>query len=375
MKKINLLLILSLLTVIFPFNVFANTFTNNDKEYKIVKADAACTKFEYLATGTDATVLYLDMDKQEPWLLSSDNTCTQVTIEDVIKNQDKYVYISYNVDFHEDGTASIYRTTEYQFVRHALVKSTVYDADKLYYINSNGSYEEVETSTEADLDKYYEDAFFKPALYELDSEKIYYKESANSNLLEKATNPENYEVGELYVLSSHENVVFDEVKTISNKLNTVLEQNTAQYVEVITTPTETAFYFIAYMNDTGSLANIYDENGNLLYEGVTSFTTALDELHIVYKDNKAYFYDLNQKLIHETSVFTKNVHEVAQLENVSLLSFRDEEIHFISSEVLSPSTTNPNTSDSITSAIIVFIIASLSLVGLVTYQTRNKRQN
>lgn len=392
--KLKKLLLASLITCILPTNVFAETFTDGDKLYDLNERNIACIEeLDFENTLKDGTMIYINPNatkETEVFVkLGHDNQCSTVTkTEDILNLVNQLDYNLYEIWFEyvSPGKEGIYHTIDRSaYIRDGYKKATEYTSGKEYYTydDINSDYDSVGKIDEAtfNLGEYYEKANFTlPDSVEIKEGVDYYtsKDSTTFTKVEEADLTVD-KILEYYIITDKEWLETKKIKDVSDKLLEVLKEKQYKNHEAVTSATEKAFYILGYLDDT---FDVLDEDGNIIFEKISWFTTILDELYAISKDGKTYIYNKNIEVIY-TSDEDLSLEELGFSNNISSLGGKNKKLYQLTKTIkqeetkniekdTTPSITNPDTSDGIMSTIIITIISAAALVSLILFQRKQK---
>lgn len=308
--------------------------------------------------------------------MTLDNTCKHLTTEEIISIIPEMNYYYYYTAFESDNTASINRETEIIY-DEGYYLSTTYSEEKEYYQYDGKYYTLVENLTETEFlaGTYYEFANFTlPSSATIDPNTTYYSYEG-SMLYKVVENPTAENILDYTVITTQLIRESELLKTLDTKLYEALSKKEYAGFDTVSTPTETAFYILAYY--TGySRMDVYDTDGNLLFENISWFSTVFDELYAITKDDITYIYNQNVEVLYTGTTnlrlkeygFSNNLSSLTALENNELYQLKRIEVN-------SNQASNPNTADTITTTLILVVISFLALTGLVVFQIKTKNKH
>jgi len=397
MKKLKKLLLASLITCTLPINVFAETFIDGDKTYDLKERVVPCVEnLDYETTLKDGTMVYINYDAknaEEAFVkLTTDNKCLSVTkTEDILNLAKELDYNFYEIWFEyvTPGEEGIYKTIDRSnYIRDGLKKATTYVSGKEYYTydDINNNYNSVGEIDEATFNsgEYYETVYFKlPDSVEIKKGVDYY----TSNNFITFTKVEEVDLSadkilQYYIITDEEWIETVKIKDVSDKLLKVLKEKAYKNHQTITSITEKEFYILGYLDDSFETFDVLDEEGNIIFEKVSWFTTILDELYAVSKDDKTYIYNKNMEVIY-TAGEDLLLEELGFSNNISSLDGNNKKLYQLTKTIkqeetkepekeTTPSITNPETSDNIMSTMIITIVTGLGLGSLILFQRKQK---
>lgn len=393
--KLKKLLLTGLVASILPISVFAETFTDGDKIYDLSKRDISCTEnLQYEGFLKDGTLVYINPNANsltEALIkFGADNKCTLISEPaEMLEIATQLDYNLYEIwfEYTQPGEEGFYHTIDRSaYIKEGYAKATTYTSGKEYYTydEDNFNYDPVGEIDETTFNagEYYVSANFTlSSSAELKNGVDYY---ASKNLMTfTKVEPEDLDpnkILEYYMVTETEWLETKKIKSLSVNLLKVLKEKSYKNHVAVTSSTEKDFYVWGYLDDNYETFDVLDEEGNILFEKISWFTTILDELYAITKDGKTYIYNKNMEVLY-TSNKDLQLEELGFSNNFSSLGGENRDLYQLiktlkeeEKQVEDKINTidNPKTGDNIISIIIIAVITVVGLITTILLQRKYK---
>lgn len=392
--KLKKILLAGLIASILPTSVLAETFIDGDKIYDLSKRDISCIEnLQYEGFLKDGTLVYINPNANSLTevliKLGTNNKCTPISEPaEMLEIATQLDYNLYEIWFEHTspGEEGFYHTIDRSaYIKEGYAKATTYISETEYYeydkINHNYDLVGKLDETTFNNGEYYMMANFTlSSSIELKDGVAYY--TTRNGVTFTKVEPEDLDpnkILEYYILTDKEWVETKKIKDISDKLLKLLKEKTYKNHVAVTSSTKKDFYVWGYLDDNYETFDVLDEEGNILFEKISWFTTILDELYAVTKDGKTYIYNKNMEVLY-TSAKDLQLEELGFSNNFSSLGGENRDLYQvikttkenekeIEKETI-PSISNPNTSDGIINTMIVALITGLGLTTMVLFKRK-----
>lgn len=393
--KLKKLLLTGLVASILPTLVNAETFNYGDKIYDLSKRDISCTEnLQYEGSLKDGTLVYINPNANSLTEVlikfGIDNKCTPISEPaEMLEIATQLDYNLYEIwfEYTNPGEEGFYHTIDRSaYIKEGYAKATTYISETEYYEYDkiNHKYDLVGKLDETTFNagEYYMMANFTlSSSVELKNGVDYY--TTKNEVTFTKVEPEDLDVNkilEYYMVTETEWVETKKIKPLSTNLLKVLKEKAYKNHIAVTSSTEKDFYVWGYLDDNYEKFDVLDEEGNILFENISWFTTILDELYAITKDGKTYIYNKNMEVLY-TSDKDLQLEELGFSNNFSSLGGENRDLYQLiktlkeeEKQVEDKTNTidNPKTGDNIISIIIIAVITVIGLITTILLQRRKK---
>ena len=362
-KKIKKIMLLGLFALL-PLNIHALEFKDENVTYNMYERDLSCAENLWIAFfGSHGDLIYTDHNTGDVYRISEDDTCEKLTLDRQLEITKKYMYEGWLIIGDTVGDNKIYSFYE---SNPFYIKSDDIDFidGKTYYKMENEEIKEVKTDdrnlTDLQNKLYYEKVYMTlPEKAEIDEDNTTYYE-CNMDICEAVTTPDLNNILNYYVIG---NYVYkrEVVATIDSNLHNKIINLDKNKEHAVVGKLADDKYYINIFDINSNLSDVYELNGNLLFQDVEGFDALSVGLYAVTTGDSVKLYNTSKKLLY-TIPSVHFLHQYNNDKEIAMVTLDTiegiQEFYNIKKTVNEP---NPATSDNI---IINIIIASTTLLVL-----------
>jgi len=288
MKKI----LFTLLLFNFAFEVNAINFKNGDKEYILEARDISCTKnMMFDSIDENGNLLFYDeLNTGKYYKVNAKNKCEEVGNKEFLDLVNR-ITSDYTINYVADDGKYLLGIINYDYTMERYIKTNDTEpiSGKTYYeIAGDGM---ASVLNPVNVTNYYElIRVGYPKTYKIE-DITYYKE--DGMILEKVENPVLDDILSYRIITSPVEQTFGH-QILPNVFNDIIGSKSADAYEF------DGKYYISVDSEDLTSKDIYDLDGNLLFDNVIHFYF-YDNMYITLDENGTNFYNLNKELLYNDS--------------------------------------------------------------------------
>lgn len=292
----------SLILLLTPLMVHAETFKNGDNTYAINSIEVKCNEDIVMSTILNNNLIFEGKNSLTKYKLNENNECIKLTTQEILDIE--HAGMTYYEIFKENNEYYIEKTNEYWlYSKFIKTTDTEINSEKTYFTLDENGPVEVTSPEKSMLAEYYEEAvFIAPLSAEIDESITYYIEDGLT--VKKVENPTEEDFFN-YIIKAPEDYGHKREKIFKiTNTNLISELQTKEYSRIVYDETNNEAYILIFNDPNTDYISVYKQDGTKLElpEKTVEYALISDSLYIVITEEstntyKSSIYNNDNKLL------------------------------------------------------------------------------